>query len=115
MPENNPVFVANGDTGECDIFDAAAFQKVSSVKLSGDADNVRLNSAEKKIYVGYGDGGIAIIDATGQKLVLEIKSFSRPYPFEMIKDSLIVLSIKQVSEQIQHLLQIGHTDTVTWI
>src|SRR5882672_449249 len=67
IPENNAVFVANGDTGECDIFNAGTFQKVNSIKLSGDADNVRLDPVEKKIYVGYADGGIAIIDATPYK------------------------------------------------
>jgi len=114
MPENNTVFVANGDTGECDIFDAATFQKVSSVKLSGDADNVRLNSAEKKIYVGYGDGGIAIIDATRQKLVLEIKLSGHPESFQMDKASKKIFVNVPDARQIEIVDLKTNSVTGTW-
>jgi DNA-binding beta-propeller fold protein YncE len=85
VPGNNVVVVANGDTGECDIFDAETFQKISSIKLSGDADNVRLDPIERKIYVGYGDGGIAIIDATSYKVLSEIKLSGHPESFQLDK------------------------------
>jgi DNA-binding beta-propeller fold protein YncE len=85
IPENNVVFVANGDTGDCDIFNAETFQKISSTKLSGDADNVRFDPTEKKIYVGYADGGIAIIDATSYRLLSEIKLSGHPESFQLDK------------------------------
>lgn len=81
------IFVANGDNGECDIFNANSFQKTSSIKLSGDADNVRYDSTEKKIYVGYGSGGIAIIDGTTFKLITEIKLDGHPESFQIDKSA----------------------------
>ena len=73
IPENNSIFVANGDNGECDIFNAGTFEKTTTIKLPGDADNVRYDAAGKNIYVGYGNGGIAIIDATTFKVSVFIK------------------------------------------
>lgn len=85
ISESNSIFVANGDNGECDIFNAETFQKINSIKLSGDADNVRYDVADKKIYVGYGEGGIAIIDATTFKLITEIKFSGHPESFQIDK------------------------------
>jgi DNA-binding beta-propeller fold protein YncE len=83
IPESNSIIVTNGGNGTCDVFDADNFQKVNSIKLSGDADNVRYDSTGKTIYVGYGDGGIAVIDATNFKLVTEIKLSGHPESFQI--------------------------------
>jgi DNA-binding beta-propeller fold protein YncE len=101
IPENNVIFVANGDTGECDIFNAETFQKVYSVKLSGDADNVRLDQTEKKIYVGYADGGIAVVDAVSYKLISEIKLSGHPESFQLDKTSKRIFVNVPDSKQIE--------------
>ncbi len=85
IPESNSLFVANGDNGECDVFNAETFQKITSLKVSGDADNVRYDVADKKIYVGYGSGGITIIDATTFKLITQIKLSGHPESFQIDK------------------------------
>src|SRR5450759_513683 len=38
IPENNIILVANGENGECDIFNADSYQLITSIKMSGDAD-----------------------------------------------------------------------------
>lgn len=85
IPQNNSIFVANGDNGVCDIFNADSFQEISEIKLSSDADNVRYDAAENKIYVGYGNGGIAIIDSNTFKLLSEIKFYGHPESFQIDK------------------------------
>lgn len=87
IPENNSLVVANSDNGECDVFNADTFQKINSISLGDDADNVRYNAADKKIYVGYGNGGIAIIDEATFKLVTEIKLLGHPESFQIDKSS----------------------------
>ncbi len=101
IPESNTVIVANGDTGECDIFNAETFQKMYSVKLSGDADNVRLDPSDKKIYVGYADGAIAIIDAVSFKLLSEIKLTGHPESFQLDKASKRIFVNVPDSKQIE--------------
>lgn len=85
IPENNSLVVANGDNGECDVFNATDFQKTNSIQLGDDADNVRYDATDKKIYVGYGNGGIATIDATTFKLINEIKLSGHPESFQIDK------------------------------
>jgi DNA-binding beta-propeller fold protein YncE len=83
IPESNSLVIANGDNGECAIFNAATFQKVNSIPLNDDADNVRYDVINKKIYVGYGGGGIAVIDATSFKLLNKIKLSGHPESFQI--------------------------------
>ncbi len=85
IPENNSLVIANGDNGECDVFNTGNFQKINSIQLGNDADNVRYDATDKKIYVGYGNGGIAIIDATTFKLISRIKLSGHPESFQINK------------------------------
>lgn len=80
---NNTLFVANGQTGACDVLNAETYQKITSIPLLGDADNVRYDSTNKKIYVGYGDGGIAVIDAVNFKQIGDVKLEGHPESFQL--------------------------------
>jgi len=87
IPESNIIFVANGENGECDVFNADSYQLITSIKLEGDADNVRYDAAAGRIYVGYGDGGIAIIDAKTFKQLADIKLPGHPESFQLDHDA----------------------------
>ena len=80
---NNTLFIANGQTGACDVLNAGSYQKITSIPLPGDADNVRYDSIHKKIYVGYGEGGIAVIDAVNFKKVGDIQLEGHPESFQL--------------------------------
>ena len=83
VPEFDRLFVANGADGTCRILDGHSLQTISKVELGDDADNVRYDAAAKKIYVGYGDGAIAIVDAkTGQKIA-DIQLAKHPESFRL--------------------------------
>jgi len=87
IPEINSVFISNGGSGECIVFNATSYKQTASIKLPGDADNVRYDSIEKRVYIGYGSGGIAIIDATTFKLITEIKFSGHPESFQIDKSA----------------------------
>ena len=88
IPENNTVFVANGENGECDIYNADTYQLITSIKMpGGDADNVRYDAIAEKIFVGYGDGGIAVIDAKTFKQMADVKLPGHPESFQLSADS----------------------------
>jgi hypothetical protein len=77
------LFVANDKDGICKIYDAKSFQAVGELNLKDDADNVRYDEATKKIYVGFGSGGIAIVNAPDSKKVGSIKLSAHPEAFEL--------------------------------
>ena len=83
ISEGNVIFVANGENGECDIFNADTYKKTTSIKLDGDADNVRYDPSSGNIYVGYGEGGIAVIDARTFKKLSNVKLPGHPESFQL--------------------------------
>ena len=67
------------------MYDAKSFQLIAKVDFQDDADNMRYDSATKQIYVGFGSGGIGIINATDGKRVGSIKLAAHPEAFELEK------------------------------
>lgn len=83
IPKHNEIFVANGGTGECIFYDAADFKKIASVKFDDDADDARYDETSDRVFVGYGSGGIGIIDAATHKLAGDIKLPAHPESFQL--------------------------------
>jgi DNA-binding beta-propeller fold protein YncE len=85
IPELDRLFVANDKGGIFKIYDAKSFQPVGELNFKDDADNVRYDDAAKKIYVGFGNGGIAIINPADGKQIGSIKLSAHPEAFELEK------------------------------
>lgn len=85
IPQTDEIFVANGGSGDCYFYHAANFKKISTIHLGSDADDVRYDSTTQRIYVAYGSGGIAIIDARNHDKVGDIKLPSHPEGFQIDK------------------------------
>jgi len=79
------ILVANDRGGICTIYDGKSFRKLSEIDLKDDADNVRYNPVTKQIYVGFGSGGIAIINASNGKQVDSISLSAHPEAFQLEK------------------------------
>ena len=86
IAELNRLFVANDKGGIFKIYDAKSFQTVGELNFKDDADNVRFDSAAKKIYVGFGSGGIALVNAADGKQIGSIKLSAHPEAFELEKN-----------------------------
>src|SRR5262245_2670391 len=56
------VYVADGRNGMVRAYDAGDFKEVGSTRLGPDADNIRIDANTQRMYVGYGDGALAILD-----------------------------------------------------
>jgi len=85
IPQYNEIFVANAGNGDCYFYNAKSFEKTATIHLSSDADDVRYDSVDKKIYVGYGEGGIAVIDAETHKQIADITLPAHPESFQIDK------------------------------
>src|SRR5262249_23745421 len=86
VPDLNRLFVANDKDGICRIYDGRSFQAVGQLDFKDDADNVRYDEAAKKIYVGFGSGGIAVVNAPDGKQVGSIKLSAHPEAFQLEKN-----------------------------
>lgn len=83
--ELNRLFVANDEGGICKIYDGKSFQPIGELNLEDDADNVRYDEARKKFYVGFGSGGIAVVNAADGKQVGSTKVGAHPEAFQLEK------------------------------
>jgi DNA-binding beta-propeller fold protein YncE len=85
LAELNRLFIANDHGGLCNFYDAKSWQLTGTADLKDDADNVRYDSATKQIYVGFGAGGIGVINALDGKRTGSIKLAAHPEAFELEK------------------------------
>ena len=67
------------------MFDGSSFKRIKSIKLSDDADNIRYDPAARRVYVGYGNGGLGIIDAATSDQLGAIKLDGHPESFQLEK------------------------------
>jgi hypothetical protein len=83
IPKHEELFIANGGTGECDFYNTRTWQKIASIKYDDDADDVRYDADADLIYVGYGGGGIGIIDAGKHRRIADIRVPAHPESFQL--------------------------------
>jgi hypothetical protein len=83
VPEANRIYVACGGDGAVNVYDAKSFNLVTTLRDLDDADNVHYDASAKRVYVGYGNGALAIIDATTAKRVGDIKLAGHPESFQL--------------------------------
>ena len=83
VPDASKIFVANGGDGTVQIFDSNTFSLVKTIPLSSDADNMHYDVYQKLVYVGYGNGGLAVIDPVKNIMINTIKLDGHPESFQI--------------------------------
>jgi len=83
IPQQHEILIANGGNGECYFYNVHSFKKVATVSLKSDADDVRYDEEKGKIYVGYGSGGIAVLDANTHQQTGDVKLPGHPESFQI--------------------------------
>jgi hypothetical protein len=79
----NWVVVANGDDGTVRIYDAGNYQPKQIIPGFDDADNLRYDRVADLLYVGYGKGGIGIVQASTAEVLSMIKLKAHPESFQL--------------------------------
>lgn len=92
LPETRRVVVANGADGSTQFLDGTSFATVTSVALSGDADNVRYDARAKRVYVGYGSGALAVLDVDGKKIG-DVALGAHPEAFQLDSTGRIYVNV----------------------
>jgi DNA-binding beta-propeller fold protein YncE len=77
------IFVANAGDGSVRIFGAADLTALGRIDLHEDADNIRIDPRNGNIVVGYGNGGLAIIDPMRRAEIGTIPLQGHPEGFQI--------------------------------
>jgi DNA-binding beta-propeller fold protein YncE len=80
--EHGELYVASGGDGTLRIYDETTLKLRQTLELGDDADNLRYDGHSGQILVGFGSGGLALVDAGGQK-VGTIPLSSHPESFQL--------------------------------
>jgi DNA-binding beta-propeller fold protein YncE len=83
VPDADLLYVANGDDGSVNRYRGADLSPAGTLKLSGDADNVRFDARTGEIIVGYGSGALAILDAKSGERRGDIRLPAHPESFQL--------------------------------
>jgi len=84
LPELNQVFIANGSDGAVRAFFIAGnYETAARIGDLDDADNLRFDAVAKRIYVGFGDGALGIVDPVSSRLQSRISLAAHPESFQL--------------------------------
>jgi DNA-binding beta-propeller fold protein YncE len=99
LPDLKRIIVSNSGDGSCSIFDGETYKLMSSVKFPEDADQLRYDPSEKRVYVGYGDGALGMIDAvTGQRIEGDAELGVHPESFQLAHSGKAFVNLAETSE-----------------
>ncbi len=82
VPKVNRIYVANRADGTLRIIDGNSYETMKTIGYGDNADNVRYDSLEDRIWVGYGHGALGQIDTEGTKLA-DISLDAHPESFQL--------------------------------
>jgi len=80
------IFVANDNGGLCNIYDGRTYAQTGTIDYKDDADNMRYDAAAKRVYAGYGNGALGIIDAVTGKKLGDMELPGHPEAFQLEKN-----------------------------
>jgi DNA-binding beta-propeller fold protein YncE len=86
VPAADRIVVASGGDGTVRLFRGDDLSPAGVIELGDDADNVRVDPRSGHVLVGYGTGGIAVIDPVSVSKLAGIKLPVHPEGFRLAPD-----------------------------
>lgn len=114
VPAKNRLVIANGGSGEVKILDADSLAVLKTLPGLPDADNVRYDEKSDLIYVGYGDGALAVIRAATGEKVTDIKLSGHPESFRLEQNGNRIFVNVPDSGHIAVIDRVAGKVTATW-
>jgi YVTN family beta-propeller protein len=96
-PRLGRVYVASSD-GTVNAYSGTDYSLAASVHLGNDADNLRLDEATNRLYAGYGEGAIAVLDASTLARRGEIGLKAHPESFQLAPDARLFVNVPGAQE-----------------
>ena len=77
------LYVANAGDGSVRAYRGADYATAGRIDLGGDADNIRVDPRTNRLLVGYGSGGVAVLDPAMQRKLADIALPAHPEAFQI--------------------------------
>jgi hypothetical protein len=83
VDQTDVIFAANAGDGSVRSFRGEDFSALDRTDLRRDADNIRIDPRNGNVVVGYGDGGLAIVDPTSRRVIGTVALRGHPEGFQI--------------------------------
>jgi hypothetical protein len=114
LPATDTVYAANAGDGSVQLFRGPDYAPAGQIDLGDDADNIRLDIPANRIVVGYGSGGLAVIDPASSKKVADIPLSVHPEGFQLDPGSNRILVNLPKAQAIAVVDRQSGRQTATW-
>jgi len=98
VPSTDTLYVACAGDGVVRLFQGPDLKAAAQVALGQDADNVRVDDAARRVFVGYGEGAIAVIDTASGTRVGDIPLRAHPESFQLSAGQHMVVNVPDAHE-----------------
>jgi DNA-binding beta-propeller fold protein YncE len=87
VPSMQTLYVANAGDGSVRVYLGGEYAPAGRIELGEDADNIRIDPATDRVLVGYGNGGLAVIDPKAFRKIADIPLPAHPESFQLDRAS----------------------------
>jgi DNA-binding beta-propeller fold protein YncE len=77
------LYVANAGDGSVRLFKGADLSPGGRIELGSDADNVRVESKAGRVFIGHGDGALAVVDTATHDRIASVPLKAHPESFQL--------------------------------
>jgi len=85
-PSTDTLYVANARGGSVRLYRGDGYTPAGAIELRDDADNIRVDPDRNRVMIGYGNGGIAAIEAASGRRIADITLKAHPESFQVARD-----------------------------
>ncbi|UPK40207.1 hypothetical protein IVB18_07510 [Bradyrhizobium sp. 186] len=86
-PSSDTLYVANAGDGSVRLFDGNSYKPIGQIELGDDADNIRIDAATNRVFIGYGSGALAEIDPATRSKIGDVPLKAHPESFQIDPDT----------------------------
>jgi YVTN family beta-propeller protein len=113
-PVTDMLYIANAGDGSVRAFEGPDYAAKERIELGSDADNIRMDLAANRVFVGYGSGALAIIDPSTRKKIGEIPLKAHPEAFQIDPNSAQIFVNVPEARAIAVVDRVTQQQTGTW-
>jgi len=112
---SDTLFVANAGDGSVRLFRGESYAASGRIDLGEDADNIRVDAAANRVFVGYGNGGLAVIDPATNGKIADISLPVHPESFQLSRSERRVFVNLPKARAIGIVDRFASKQTASWM
>ncbi|MGX9430674.1 MULTISPECIES: YncE family protein [Bradyrhizobium] len=114
VPSSDTLLVANAGDGSVQLFRGPNYETAGQIDLGDDADNIRIDPASNRIFVGYGNGSLAEIDPATNGKIADIPLRAHPESFQLARSSRRIFVNVPKSREIAVIDRFASKQVANW-